>query len=163
MRLVEVDHLKTGIIALHEEFKVVEDEGADAANKREKEALHMRCAGEVGEFQDVHLQPQSNEEEEKNRTFEDLLARENIELSEEVQALTREIERVNRERDEQARKYNAAIKSKEDTVAGLQEGNFLLRRDVGEMKAVVRLEQLEVELNQLKASNERDFNQKARI
>ena len=58
MRQVEVDHLKTSIIALHEEFKVVEDERHDADNKREKEQLHMRQAATVGEFLDGTLQPQ---------------------------------------------------------------------------------------------------------
>jgi hypothetical protein len=42
IRQVEIDHLKTSIIALHEEFKVVEDERQDAENKREKEALHLK-------------------------------------------------------------------------------------------------------------------------
>jgi len=40
VRNVEVDHLKTTIIALHEESKVVEDEHKDAATKREKEQHH---------------------------------------------------------------------------------------------------------------------------
>ena len=57
MRQVEVDHLKTSIIALHEEFKVVEDERYDANNKREKEGIHQGLAVEVGEYLDVHLQP----------------------------------------------------------------------------------------------------------
>jgi hypothetical protein len=40
VRQVEIDHLKTTIIALHEEFRVVEDERKDADTKREKESLH---------------------------------------------------------------------------------------------------------------------------
>lgn len=63
MRQVEADHLKTSIIALHEEFKVVEDERQDAENKREKEALHMRAGATVGEFLDIVLQPQLQEED----------------------------------------------------------------------------------------------------
>ena len=52
MKSVEVDHLKTSIIALHEEFKVVEDERQDADNKREKDQLHLKCGIKVGEFLD---------------------------------------------------------------------------------------------------------------
>ena len=100
-----MDHLKTSIIALHEEFKVVEDERVDADNKREKEACHMRAAQEVGQFLDGVLQPQANEEEEKNRKFEEMLAKEGGDLADEVQALMQEIERVNREREEQNRRY----------------------------------------------------------
>jgi len=57
VRQVEADHLKTSIIALHEEYKVVEDERQDAENKREKEGLHMRAAVTVGEFLETVLQP----------------------------------------------------------------------------------------------------------
>ena len=56
---MEVDHLKTSIIALHEEFKCVEDERYDANNKREKEALHVKSSQIVGEFYDNVLQKQS--------------------------------------------------------------------------------------------------------
>ena len=55
IRQVEIDHLKTSIIALHEEFKVVEDERRDADNKREKESLHLKQGGIVSVFLDNSL------------------------------------------------------------------------------------------------------------
>jgi hypothetical protein len=44
-----------------------------------------------------------------------------------------------------------------------QENNDLLRQDIKELRGCVRLEQLEVELSQLKTGNEREFQAKARI
>ena len=80
MRQVELDHLKTSIIALHEELQVVQDEGADAVIKREREQAHVRAAGLTGDYLDAHLQPQHQAEEEKNRQLEEELARETSEL-----------------------------------------------------------------------------------
>ena len=50
VRNVEIDHLKTSIIALHQEFKVVEDERKDVETKREKEDMHQAAAANVGRF-----------------------------------------------------------------------------------------------------------------
>ena len=50
MRNVEIDHLKTSIIALHEEFKVVEDERKDVETKREKESVHVASAAKLSKF-----------------------------------------------------------------------------------------------------------------
>jgi uncharacterized protein (DUF3084 family) len=55
---VEIDHLKTSIIALHQEFKVVEDERKDVETKREKEEIHRQAAENVGRFLDRTLQLQ---------------------------------------------------------------------------------------------------------
>jgi uncharacterized protein (DUF3084 family) len=50
VRNVEIDHLKTSIIALHEEFKVVEDERKDVETKREKESVHVASAAKLSKF-----------------------------------------------------------------------------------------------------------------
>ena len=47
---MEIDHLKTSIIALHQEFKVVEDEQKDTETKRQKEMAHEQAAEEVGRY-----------------------------------------------------------------------------------------------------------------
>jgi hypothetical protein len=86
VRQVEIDHLKTTIIALHEEFKVVEDERKDADTNREKETLHQAQGTEViGRFIDGTLTKQAQDEEEKNRKYEEMLVKENTELQDEVQ------------------------------------------------------------------------------
>ena len=72
--------MKTTIIAMHEEFKVSEDEKKDAECKREREGFHEKAAVEIGAFIDKVLQPQVLEEEEKNRKFEEMLAQEGVEL-----------------------------------------------------------------------------------
>ena len=92
----------------------MEDERKDADNKREKESLHLKQGGIVSVYLDNNLQPQANDEEEKNRKFEDMLTKEGQDLQDEVNALVAEIDRVNRERDEQNRRYNQQIKSKDD-------------------------------------------------
>ena len=46
------------------------------------------------------------EEEEKNKKLEEMLAQENSELQDEMQEVMKEIERVNKERDDQRRKYD---------------------------------------------------------
>ena len=56
MRNVEIDHLKTSIIALHQEFKVVEDERKDVETKREKERLHQAAGDNIGKFVEGTLQ-----------------------------------------------------------------------------------------------------------
>ena len=40
-----------------------------------------------------------------NKRFEEMLAQEGADLTDDVQALVKEIERVNRERDEQTKRY----------------------------------------------------------
>ena len=74
MRNVEIDHLKTSIIALHQEFKVVEDERKDVETKREKEEVHRVAAETIGRFLERTLQVQQAEEEEKNKKLEEMLA-----------------------------------------------------------------------------------------
>ena len=49
--------MKTTIIAMHEEFKVSEDEKKDAECKREREVFHEKAAVEIGAFIDKVLQP----------------------------------------------------------------------------------------------------------
>jgi hypothetical protein len=47
LREVEIEHIKTTIIALHEEFKVVEDLHKDARNLRDKESNHKDGAADL--------------------------------------------------------------------------------------------------------------------
>ncbi len=58
MRNVEIDHLKTSIIALHQEFKVVEDERKDTETKREKEQAHAIAAEGIGRYLEYTLTKQ---------------------------------------------------------------------------------------------------------
>ena len=107
VRGVEVEHLRISIIALHEESKVVEDEHKDAATKREKEAHHAKAAEEVSQFLSGTLQVQAREDEDKNSKLEEMLAKENSDLQDEIQEIMRQIDQVNRDKDEQKRKYDS--------------------------------------------------------
>lgn len=160
VRQVEVDHLKTSIIALHEEFKVVEDEKRDVVSKREKEAHHGSSGSAVGDFLEATLQREAQEEEDKNRKFEDMLAKESADLQDDVQTLIREMDRVNKERDDQRRRYDAQIKAKDDIIVQFANSNELIKQEIREMRSCVRLEELEKELNSLKNGNFRQQEQK---
>ena len=92
VRGVEVEHLRISIIALHEESKVVEDEHKDAATKREKEAHHAKAADEINLFLAGTLQVQAREDEEKNNKLEEMLAKENSDLQDEIQEIMRQID-----------------------------------------------------------------------
>ena len=64
-----------------------------------------------------------NDEEEKNRKYEEMLAKEGTDLQDEVADLMAEIDRVNREWEEQNRRYNQQIRAKEDILIQFQRNN----------------------------------------
>ncbi len=55
LREVEVEHIKTTIIALHEEYKVVEDLHRDVKNYRDKEENHKEGVINLKDFTDHKL------------------------------------------------------------------------------------------------------------
>lgn len=75
----------------------------------------------------------------------------------------REIDQVNRAREEQNRKYSSVLQNKESALEQILYSNDLLRQEIRETKSCVRLEQLEGELVQQKLQNDKDFGKKARI
>jgi CHASE3 domain sensor protein len=115
---VEIEHLKTTIICLIEEHKVVEDLHKDVRNKRDKEQCHKEGAADLNNYIDNTLKKQAQEEDDKNRKFEEMLDKDNKDLQMEIQEIMREIERVNKEREEQKRKYEAQIKNKDEIIIG---------------------------------------------
>ncbi len=101
---------------MHEESKVVEDEHKDAATKRAKEASHARAAEDMNAFIERTLIPQAKEEDEKNTKLEEMLAKENADLSDEIQEIMRQIDQVNRDKEGQRLKYDAQIRGKDDII-----------------------------------------------
>ena len=97
--------MKTTIISLHEEYKVVDDLHKDVKNLRDKEIDHRAGARDLNTFVEGTLKQQSVEEDQKNVRFEEMLNRENADLAAEIQEVMREIERTNREREEQRKRY----------------------------------------------------------
>ena len=55
LREVELEHLKTTIIAYHEEYKVVEDLHKDVKNLRDKEANHRDGGVDLQNYIDKNL------------------------------------------------------------------------------------------------------------
>ena len=105
LRDIEVEHLKTTIISMHEEYKVVEDLHKDVKNLREKEVDHRAGARDLTEFVEGTLKKQAVEEDQKNVKFEEMLNKENADLAAEIQEVMREIEKTNREREEQRKRF----------------------------------------------------------
>jgi hypothetical protein len=77
LREVEVEHLKTTIISLHEEFKVVEDLHKDVRNLRDKEENHRAGAALLTQYITGELAASEKEQEEENDRFEAALDSEN--------------------------------------------------------------------------------------
>lgn len=69
--------MKTTIISLHEEFKVVEDLHKDVKNLRDKETDHRAGGRDLNEFVEGTLKKQATEEDQKNLKFEEMLNKEN--------------------------------------------------------------------------------------
>jgi len=92
-----------------------------------------------------------------------MLAKENAELLEEIAEVQREVEKTNREKDEQKRRYEGVIRTKDDIVNQFNYNNDLLRQEIREMRSCLRLEQLEAELNSIKASNAREEKNKQQL
>ena len=89
-----------------------------------------------------------------------MLAKENADLMEEIAEVQREVEKTNREREEQRRRFEGVIRTKDDIVNQFNYNNDLLRQEIREMRSCLRLEQLEAELNSIKASNAREEKNK---
>ena len=77
MREVEVEHLKTTIIALHEEYKVVEDLHKDVQNLRDKEQNHREGGNDLQQYIDNQMKRKQREVEDENSKFEQILQQEN--------------------------------------------------------------------------------------
>lgn len=77
--------------------------------------------------------------------------------------MLRQIDQVNRDKEEQRRRYEGQIKGKDDIINQFNYNNDVLRQDIREMRSCLRLEQLEAELNSLKASNARDEKNKLQL
>jgi hypothetical protein len=54
---VEVEHIKTTIISLHEEYKIVEDRHKDTKNYRDKENNHKDGSDNINGYVDKQLKP----------------------------------------------------------------------------------------------------------
>ena len=97
---VELEHLKTTIIALNEDYKVVEDLHKDTKNIREKEQHHQSTSYELDIYIKSVARIQQLDCEEKNAKFEDMLDTDNKALENEIQEVMRQIARVNQERED---------------------------------------------------------------
>ncbi len=142
---------------------MVEDERKDVETKREKEGFHASAENINSQYLGEVLTKQQAEEEEKNQRLEEMLAKENVELQEEIQEMMREVDRVNREREDQRRKYDAQIRNKDDIVNQFNYNNDVLRQEIREMRSCLRLEQMEAELSQIKATNTREDKNKTQL
>lgn len=69
--------------------------------------------------------------------------------------MMKEIDRVNAERDENRRDYDGQFKEKEDIIQRVMTSNDYLRQEIRELNSCNRLQQMETELNKLKAENAR--------
>jgi hypothetical protein len=61
VREVELEHLKTTIIAYHEEYKVVEDLQKDVKNFRDKELNHREGGVDLQNYIDKQLKKKQRE------------------------------------------------------------------------------------------------------
>jgi hypothetical protein len=64
-----------------------------------------------------------------------------------MQEVMREVERVNREREEQRRKYDSVLRNKDDIINQFNYNNDVLRQEIREMRSCLRLEQMENDLS----------------
>ena len=80
-----------------------------------------------------------------------------------MQEVMREIDHVNRDREEQRRKYDQVIRNKDDIVNQFNYNNDLLRQEIREMRSCLRLEQMEQELSQVKVNNVREDKKKVQL
>ena len=113
---MEIEHLKTQIIALHEEYKVVDDTWKDVKVLRDREENHQAGAEDLQNYIDGKLKQMDIEENENNLKYEQMLVDENDELMREIQKLQQEIDSVNTETQAQKVAYEKQIQTKQSII-----------------------------------------------
>eukprot|EP00347_Sterkiella_histriomuscorum_P021380 403334174 len=137
-REVEIEHLKTTVIALNQKVEIIRDMEQDVDNYHQ--------ATKHSEIKRVELQThiketsiKIQEDARQNKQFQDRVIEENMNLQREVLRLKEALVQKERERQDQQMKYDTIIVEKEYQIKSLTETNLQCLAKIREQEQIIRV------------------------